>query len=174
MFALGFGITAGFKNPFQESLGFSIFMIGVLWAASRVGISTVLLFSGRLKKKLNFKQFIVVQAAMYSILFIAIGLVRSPWLVAILFLLPTIIRWGFSSLRSHFYLEFIEDSKYKVSLLSMNTFFANIMTGIVGLIMGYSVLNFGYNYSYLLAGLLFSLITSLVIIFLKKPKSYSK
>ncbi|MCA9352741.1 MFS transporter, partial [Patescibacteria group bacterium] len=73
MFALGFGVTGGFKNPFQESLGFSVFALGVFWAISRVGISGVLLLSGKLKERLTLKNFIVIQACLYTILFLGIG-----------------------------------------------------------------------------------------------------
>ena len=171
LFALSFGITAGFKNPFQESLGFSIALLGIFWAVSRVGISGVLLTNGWLKTKINLKQFIILQAVLYAILFISIGLTRSPWFVAVLFILPTIIRWGFSSLRSHFYLEFINDSKYKASLLSINTFIEKIMTGIIGFAMGYSVFIVGYHNSYLFAGLLFIIIIMFSYIFIGNKKT---
>ena len=105
---------------------------------------------------------------MYACIFIAIGISKNAWVIAVLFMLPSIIRWGFASLRSHYYLEFIEDSSSKASLLSMNSFFEKIMTGVIGFTMGYSVLFYGYSMSYFFTGIIFLIITVLSYFLLKK------
>ncbi|MCA9352776.1 hypothetical protein KC901_01185, partial [Patescibacteria group bacterium] len=147
------------------------FALGVFWAISRVGISGVLLLSGKLKERLTLKNFIVIQACLYTILFLGIGLTHNRWVIIVLFMLLSVIRWGSSSLRDHYYLEFIENLPNKASLLSINSFFEKIMTGIIGLMMGYSVLHFGYQMSYVITGVLFVVLVLLGYLILKNKKT---
>lgn len=171
MFGIGFGVTAGFKNPFLESLGFSIASLGFMWALSRVLISVSSLSNGFLKKKLSLKKFVLCQALCYAILFTAIALIKNPYVIISLWMLPTVLRWGFAPLRSHYYLEFIGESKNKASLLSINSFLEKMITGIVGFAMGYSVFYFDYSYSYLLTGILFICIFVIASVVLLKKQA---
>ena len=170
IFAISFAATAGFKNPFQESIGFSIGMIGVLWAISRIGISLLLLVNGWLKERINFKQLILIQGIGYGLILVGVGLSTNKWVIAILFILATIIRWGLSSIKSHFYLEYIHDSKQKASLLSMNSFIEKIFTGVFALVMGYIVFASGFAFGFMIAGIVISVVTLIAFGILKNKK----
>jgi MFS family permease len=151
-FGITFGATAGFKNPYQEILGFSLTALGLLWAASRGIISMLLLVNGKIKKILSFEQLIITQMIIYTVAFIGIGLSSNMWVVAILFMITTATMWGLGAVRSQYDLEFIGNSKSKATLISIKAFIQNILTGLVGLGMGLLVFNLSYGKAYLIVG----------------------
>lgn len=168
-----FGATMGFKNPFQESIGFSIGIIGILWAFSRVLISLLLLGNGWLKKNLNFKKLFILQSSLFIISLMLIGLSANKWIIATGFIISTTTMFGLESVKNHFYLEYISLSKNKVSMLSINSFIQNIFVGFVGIIMGWLVITYGYSRSYLYFGIIL-IIVFFVSYFVLKYKNHNK
>lgn len=168
---IAFGVTAGFKNPYQEILGFSLTMLGVLWAASRVFVSLLLLLNGKIHKLFTFKQFILAKVAVHVVAFILIGFTSNKWIVALLFLIPTIITWGLGAAQAQYYLDFIGKSNSKATLLSIKTFSFNIFAGISGLLMGFLVAAKFYPFAYLIAGIvLFALMIWTAFFLKEKPR----
>ncbi len=170
IFSLLFAASAGFKNPFQESIGFSISMIGILWAFSRVGISGLSLLSGWFKKNLKLKHIILIQGVTYSFVMIGVSLFSNKWMIAILFIIGTIIMWGFSSVKNHFYLEYIQDSKYKASFLSINSFFEKIISAILSLLMGYLVLKGDYQFGFMIFGFITFIVVVVSLFYFRNKK----
>jgi hypothetical protein len=153
IFGVVFGATAGFKNPYQEMLGFSLTMLGVLWAISRALVSVVLLFNGYIFKRFSFRQFIVLRTFVYALSFIGIGISSNAWLIAGLFILGNIALWGFSSADDQYYLNFINISKSKATLLSMKSLINNTVSGLVAVFMGLIVFKTSFMYAYMIMGL---------------------
>jgi len=170
LFASGFafGAVAGFKNPFQESLGFSISMLGVLWASSRVLISILLLFNGLIYKIFSHKNFILMKTFIFICSFLLIGLTGDKWLVALGFILLTTFTNGLSSASSHYNLNYIDKSQDKATLLSVNALIHKILSGLVGLGMGVLVFNFNYSISYLFIATATALIFIIGIIYIPR------
>lgn len=168
---ISMGATMGFKNTYQELVGFSITMIGVLWATSRLLISATLLINGHVYKKLSFRQFILLRTTIYSLSFLALGLVSNMWLIALFFILPNIFNWGLGSASSQYHLDFISHSKSKATLLSVNQLIQNIFTGIFGIFAGFLVMDYSYKTAYLVSGIIFTLI-ALISVFYLKPNAY--
>lgn len=166
-----FGATIGFKNPFQESIGISIGTLGILWAVSRLGISGLLLINGWIKKHFNFGQFILMQGLFFSFSLLLVGLASNRWIIALGFILSTMTMWGLSSVKSHFYLEFLEGHRYQASMLSMNAFIQKIIIGMSGFVMGYSVYYFGNSNSYAWFGSIVGGLSIFFYILLKNKKS---
>lgn len=162
-----FGATIGFKNPFQESIGFSIGTIGILWAISRIFISLLLLTNGWLKKKITFRNLFILQSCLFISSLLLAGLSNSKWLIALGFTIATTAMWGFDPLKNHFYLEYITSSKNKVSMLSMNNFIQNMFVGIAGIIMGWGVIKYGYANSYLYFAIILVIIAAISYFVLK-------
>jgi MFS family permease len=154
IFAILFAATAGFKNPFQESVGFSIATLGLLWATSRVGISLLLLLNGWFKKHLTLKKVIIIQGIAYIIDLLGVAFSSNKWVIAAFFIFGTIAMWGFMSVKRHFYLEFIKDSEYKASFLSINTFINKIISAGLSLLMGYLVLHKSYQFGFMTFGII--------------------
>lgn len=169
--ALSLAATSGFKNPFQESLGFSISMLGILWAGSRLGVSLILLASSWFKKKFTFGRILCMQGLALVLVYMGIFLSTNKWVIAFLFMSIPMIMWGLSSVKSHFFLEYVQNMKNKASYISINNFIQKIIQAPMALLMGYLVFNKGYHNSYFIFG---CLILLAVIIFtsyryIKKP-----
>ena len=86
-----------------------------------------------------------------------------------LFIIGTMAMWGLGATKSHFYLEYIEESRYKASMLSINTFIEKIITTGLVLVMGYLVTVRSYEYGFLFFGILAFLVT-LIGMFLVREK----
>ncbi|MFT7328392.1 MAG: MFS family permease [Crocinitomicaceae bacterium] len=152
--ALSLSATTGFKNPFQESLGFSISMLGVFWAFSRLGISVMLLFSSWFKENLTLFKVLFLQGVLLISIYFGISYFENKWIIASLFISIPVVMWGFSSVKSHFFLDYIKDYKNKASYISLNNFIEKIIQAIFSLLMGYLVFNYSYKSAYLVFGLL--------------------
>lgn len=163
---ISFGATAGFKNPYQELIGFSISSLGLLWATSRAMISSLLLCNGWMYKTLTFKQFMIIKTFVRALCFTIIGISTNIWFVAFGFIFITVIGFGTSSASSQFRLEFIKKSKSKATLLSVNTLFGNLFSGLFGLIMGVMVAGYSYMAAYLITGCLVFCIVIFAIFYL--------
>ncbi len=168
IFALSFGATAGFKNPFQESLGFSISMLGVLWAASRVFISALLLTNGWVYKTFTYKQYITLHSTVYALSFMGILFTNNMWIVASLFLIGNVFGWGLTAASDQYTLEFIGKSKSKATLISISQLIQKIFAAGTGLLMGILVFNLGYNKAYFVIGLLILLTVFTAIVLLPR------
>ena len=152
--ALSLAATAGFKNPFQENIGFSISMLGVLWSISRLGISIILLFSGWFKEKLTLIKVLFIQSILFFLIYLGIHYFENKWIIASLFILVTIVMWGFSSVKTHFFLNYLNRYKNKASYVSINSFIQKVIQAIFSLLMGYLVFHYDYKSAYLVFGLL--------------------
>lgn len=167
-FGLAFGATAGFKNPYQEMLGFSLTMLGILWATSRVFISLLLLINGKIHRLLTFNQFITLQILIYALSFIGIGLISNMWIVACIFILTTTTMFGFGAARSQYDLEFIGKSDSRATLLSIKAFMNNVFAGLVGVGMGALVVAQSYPVAYLVTGICLFIVVFSSLIILKR------
>jgi len=163
-----FGATIGFKNPYQELLGFSISMLGVLWAISRLVISATLLFNGWVHTRFSFRQFLLFETALVGFSFLGIGLTTNKWIVAALFILANTALWGLGSARTQYYLAFIRESRSKATLLSVQELLQKIVIGVVGLCMGLLVSNINFQNAYLMVGFSFVLLITGIMLFVPR------
>jgi len=165
------GVSIGFKNPYQEMLGFSISMLGILWALSRIIISIVLLFNGKIYKRFSFKQFLILEATIVGLALLGIGLTTNMWVVAILFIFTNVPLWGLASARQQYYLEFIKNSHSKATLISIKELLIKLVTGGVAVLMGLLVSNVLFQNAYLIAGLSFVLLITGIMLFVPRSKN---
>ncbi len=169
VFGVIFGATVGFKNPYQEIIGFSLTSLGFLWAGSRLLISGLLLLNGWIYKKFSYKQFIIMRALIYSLCFLGIGLTYNMWVIASLFIISNTFLWGLNSASLQYDLNFIKTSESKATLLSINYLIQKIFTTIFGLAMGFLILEYSYSFSYLIMGMILLVIIITSIFYIKNP-----
>ena len=168
-FGISFGAVAGFKNPYQELIGFSISSLGILWAISRVFISGISLWSGFIYKKISYKDLIILRATGYSICFLVIGLFPNMWITAGAFIIVTVLQWGLGAVFNQHNLDFIKTSNSKATLLSVNSLIEKMMSAIIALAMGFIVAGYSYMVGYLFMGI--ALLTLVVVSFFYLPKN---
>ena len=167
VFGIVFGATANFKNPYQEMLGFSLPMLGVLWAASRVFISLLLLINGQIHDWLTYKQFILVKAVVYAASLSLVWVSPNIWVVAVGFLVSSVIMFGLGATNSQYNLAFITNSETKATLLSMSSFLQTLFSAFAGLAMGAIVLSSSFAHGYFYAVVATVLVTVFALFFLK-------
>lgn len=169
-FGISLGATMGFKNPYQEMLGFSLMLLGILWAISRVFISLLLLYNGKIYEMFTFKQFIILRTLIYSVTFIGIGFVSNMWLVAGLFIIGNVAVWGLNATNSQYDLEYIKNSNSKAMLLSMKSFMRTAISGLVGLSMGMLIFARSYQEPYLIVGAILAAVALIAMVVLKNDR----
>ena len=151
-FGISFGATEGFREPYQAMLGFSLTMLGVLWAISRLCISILLIYNNKIYELFSFKQFIILRTLVYAVAFVSIGFITNMWVVATLFIICIVVTHGTAAAYSQYNLEYIKDSSAKATLLSMGSFMNVAFSALAGLAMGALVVLHSYQVAYLIAG----------------------
>jgi len=144
-----------YRSAYQEWLLLPVIYFGLFFGAGRLLASYMLSKSGKLKRFLNIKQFFILQILVFSLSFLGLGLVRNPWIIAIIFLFQNGFKWGFSQLTTSFLLDSIQESRYKATLLSMKAQIGIITTGITGFILGTLIHYIGYTNGFLYLGIIF-------------------
>ena len=152
--SLSLGATMGFKNTYQELLGFSLSFIGVLWALSRFIISGVLLLNQRIYDALSYAQFVLLRTSGWAIILLLLGILSNKWAIAALFILASLFLHGFRSANNQYELEFIKDSSNKATLISISALFSQVFVGLAGLAMGFLVFNLDYQNAFLVMGII--------------------
>ena len=145
-------------------------MIGVFWALSRALIAILLPFNGWVHDRLSFKHFLILETLIIGIGFLGIGFVANMWAVGGLFIVTTVSVHGLTAARSQYYLQFIQHSRSKATLLSIKELLKKIVIGISGLGMGLLVSNVAFQNAYLIAGFSFVLLLVGIILFISKPR----
>lgn len=171
---LAFGSTAGFKNPYQEMIGFSLPMLGVLWAISRVAISGSLLFNGWVYKIFSLKNFLLIRTLVFGGSLIIIGLTSNKWLAAACFIVGNVAFLGFISAQAQYYLEYIKDSNSKATLLSVITLMKKLISAGIGVIMGVLAYKYSFQAAFLTFGIVFIVLLVLGMLILPKGKRLVK
>ena len=114
-----------------------------------------------------------MQTLIYALDLLLVGLSHNKWIIAGAFILGTVAMWGFDSVQKHFYLEYIKDSEYKASFLSLNTFIGKIVGAGFSLLMGYLVLHKGYQFGFLSFGILLFVLLCIAFIIIKENKKHT-
>ena len=156
IFSLGFGISTGamfgFKDVYQESLGFTIPFLGLLWATSRLFETGLGAINGWIYRVTTFRSIILIQIFVYTMSFVGVYFFSNKWIVATLFILCLNARWGLRSVINHHEMNFIKNRPNGATLLSINGFIVNIILGATGVLMGYLIVRGGYSQAYLFIG----------------------
>jgi predicted MFS family arabinose efflux permease len=119
-----------------------------------LGISIILLFNGWFKEKLTLIKVLFIQSILFFLIYLGIHYFENKWIIASLFILVTIVMWGFSSVKTHFFLNYLNRYKNKASYVSINSFIQKVIQAIFSLLMGYLVFHYDYKSAYLVFGLL--------------------
>jgi hypothetical protein len=168
MLGLNIGSVMGFRNPYQEFLGFSILMIGILWALSRVIVSGLLLTNGWIYKKFSLKQFMILRSVIYAVSFLGVGLSTNKWAIAAFFIVSVAGIWGLKSAQGQYYLEYIKNSRSKATLLSLIELINKVLIAGVGISMGLLVTTYSYQSAYFVIGIAFVFVMFGISILLPK------
>lgn len=126
----------GFKDAYQAFLGIPIIYFGIFWGLSRLVVSLLLLLNGKIKNKISLNQFLGIELIISLLLVFGLGLITTPWMVVVIFILSAGFNWGFLQVKNHYFLEIIENQQYKATLLSLEGLFRTLMIGGVAFFLG--------------------------------------
>lgn len=169
-FGFYMGTLTGFKNPYQEMIGFSISMLGVFWASSRVFTSLLSLTSGWIYKKFTYKQLLILRSLLIGIGILVAGLTTNKWIIAISFASITSVMWGTRIITNQHELSFIKNSPYKATFLSTTGLAQNLVFAGLGVTMGFLVARFDFAFSFTIMGSVLLFFTLLGFIFIPRKK----
>mgnify|MGYP003393639584 CR=1 FL=1 len=149
-----FGIS-GFRAPYQLFLEIPVIWYGVLFGIGRLLASLMLAYSGSLKKLTTLSSFYGLQLIIFSTLFIALGVIGTWWIVAIIFIIINAFNWGLSKIDEGYQLDIIKSSKFKATLLSTGSQIDQVFSAISSFGFGFLIERVSYQYGFLYVGIIF-------------------
>lgn len=171
------GITSGvlfaiaiFRAPYQTHLAIPIILFGVLFGIGRVFASLLLAYSGTIKNKITFRIFYKYQLIFYTLLLALLGITTNIVVVAIVFIILNAFQWGLSKIDDGYQLEIIKPSKFKATLLSMNSQIDSMIGALVSFGIGIAIDQTSYGMSFLLVAIGFLVV--LTPLYLHMAKTY--
>ncbi len=164
-FIMSIGIL---RAPYYEFVGINIAHIGFWYAGGQLLSALLYRYVYKIKEIFSAKKYFLFELVFFSINFCLLGLVNNKYLIAFIFSFATSIFWSMRSLTTHYQLEYIKNSKFKATLLSVNGLFESLFLVVFNFIIGYLVGLYSYKLGYLYFGIMsFVILSILYIIFLK-------
>lgn len=159
IFALFSGIILGvffavgsFRAPYQMLLGVPIIWFGVLFGVARVGASLMLAYSGWIHDRVTLFGLMTFQLVAYAALLIGLGLTTEPWVVVTLFMIIGVLAQGLYKVENTFFLDILKGSKFKATLLSIQSQIKELTLAVVGFGIGFAIEYTTYQFGFLLTG----------------------
>lgn len=137
------------RDVYQQFLGIPIVYLGLLFALSRLMASAVSALVYRLKQFLTIGQYFLAEIIFFMPLIFLIGFLENKWAVAVLFIIVVGYHFGESVLSAHYQLEYIEQSRFKATLLSLGNLLASLGFAGTGLLLGFLADRYLYGIGYM-------------------------
>lgn len=164
--ALFLGIISGtligsgiFRAPYQDFLAIPVIYYGVFFGVGRIIASLLLVYNGKIKEWTTGRYFFGLTLIIYIFFFLILGSVVEPWIVIIIFILSNALHWGVSQVSNGYTLDVIGVSKFKATLLSVQSQVGYLIGALVSFGLGFTIERLGYQNSYLLLAIFFGLVT---------------
>lgn len=160
-----------FRAPYQLLLGVPVIWFGIFFGAGRALASLMLAWSGRIHRRIgDIFAFERIQILLYTLLIGGLAAGATPWVVVSLFMLGNAFQWGLSQIETGYLLEIIRESKFKATLLSVDSQMSNIFTALIAVGLGYAVSWFGYQQAFLVLCAVFLVTLIPLYVFLTRAR----
>lgn len=154
-----------FRGPYQGFSGVDVTLFGVCFATGRLMASIMMLYSGKIKKLFkdiySFEKF---QVIFFTIALLFLALSNDKNIIIVTFIVINAMMWGVSQVRNHFYLELLESSNFKATLLSLRDQYTQLATAVISISLGYLINLYSYKYALIVLTLYFSIIASMLLL----------
>lgn len=127
----------------------------MFFGAGRAGASLLLAYSGKIKEKTSLFSFLRFRLVFYSLMILILGFVSTWWVVVIVFLVVNSFQWGLSRVSNAYLVDIIKTSKFKATLLSVNSQVNQVIAGVAVFVGGFVIEKFSYQYGFLYLGVMF-------------------
>lgn len=153
---IGSGI---FRAPYQDFLAVPVFYYGIFFGIGRIMTSLLLVYNGRIKEWTTGRSFFGLSLIFYTFLFLLLGSFTEPWVVVSGFILLNAFHWGVSQVSKGYILDIIGGSKFKATLLSVQSQVGYIIGAVVSFGLGFTIERLGFQTSYLVLTGFFIIVT---------------
>ncbi len=164
--------VAGFRAPYQLFLEIPVIWFGVFFGIGRALASLLLAYSGKLRQHFTLPTFYRFKLLSNTILICLLGLVATPWVVAVVFIVSNALTWGLSKVGDDFHLGVIRNSKFKATLLSVTSQIDQGVAAIASFGLGVLIERFSYQTGFLVMGILFFVLLFPLYLFIATRPRY--
>lgn len=144
LFSLG-----AFRAPYQDALNIPVIYFGVLFGIGRILASIILFYSDAIKKVFSLNSFFKFIILTNSVLILLLGVFKTPYLVAFIFILLNAIQHGLRQVQNSFLLEKISNSNNKATFLSVVSQFRQLTNGVIVFVLGVMIQNISFSFGFI-------------------------
>ena len=162
---IGSGI---FRAPYQDFLAVPVIYYGVLFGIGRIIASLLLVYNGKIKEWTTGRSFFGVTLIFYTTFLFLLGSFVEPWIVVSVFILLNAFHWGISQVSKGYVLDIIGSSKFKATLLSVQSQVGYLIGASVSFGLGFAIERLGYQQGYLLLAIFFIILTIPLYIYVSR------
>jgi len=162
-----------FRSIYLESLGYPVILIGFVMGFSRFVWFVVGHFSYMIKDKFTLKQQLLFEIFVFTGYYVLVSFLSNPYAIGIVFSIAVWYMWWRASVIEDYVLtNYIEDKKYKATMLSIKgqitAIFQIIMTFFIGFIMSIS-----YKLWFIVLGIILFIVLVISYRFIKEKQDLS-
>lgn len=145
--------SSSYRDVYQQHLGVDVVYLGIFFALSRIVAAVVSNYIHVLYEKITAQKYYFMIITFYILLIISMGIIQNKWFVVTGFIILIGSMWGSTSLRTHYELEYIKNSKFKATILSFRGLFQNFFTFFTNIIIAILVGSYLYSFGYIYFGI---------------------
>ncbi len=159
---------SGYREPFLQSLGFPVVLIGSVIALSRFFWFIGGHFIHNIEERNKIKKMFSLEIIIFPALFIIIPFLKNPYIVGLVFALMMGYFWSRREIVDKYYLDkFCLNKNYKATMLSVKnqvaTIFQTVFTFAIGFLMAES-----YSQGFFISGIILFFLLVITYIFMRK------
>ncbi len=149
-----FGV-GGFRAPYQLFLAIPVIWYGVFFGIGRMFASLMLAYSGKIRERISLFSFYKFQIFLYTLLILILGFISTWWIVVAVFIVINSFQWGLSGVSNGYLIDIIKASKFKATLLSIQSQIKQLVAAIASFGIGFTIERLSYQYGFLYLGIIF-------------------
>ncbi len=149
---------SSFKDAYQQFLEIPIIYYGVFWGLSRVVVSALLPFNGKIKAALTFHQFLAIKLVAAVAIYVTFAVFATPVIAIITLILISAFNWSFNQAEKHYLLDLVGKTQFKATLLSVRSLFYSLFRAGGLFLLGLWIGADAYSEGFLMLALLFIVI----------------
>ncbi|HED36671.1 MAG TPA: MFS transporter, partial [Ignavibacteria bacterium] len=133
-----FGV-GGFRAPYQLFLAIPVIWYGVFFGIGRMFASLMLAYSGKIRERISLFSFYKFQIFLYTLLILILGFISTWWIVVAVFIVINSFQWGLSGVSNGYLIDIIKASKFKATLLSIQSQIKQLVAAIASFGIGFTI-----------------------------------
>jgi MFS family permease len=164
----GFSLaSSSFRALYVVDLGYPIIYLGFIMGLSRVVWFLFSYQAHNIEKYFTMKQFLLLEIFIFGSIYLMIAYFSNPYVISGLFILIGGYLWGRSAVTKKYLLDIVDDSTYKVTLLSICSQMTSMFNFIVAFFIGF-VMQISYRFGFVVFAVSLICVLAISYIFILK------